>query len=322
MKFNELKLVNHLKSHLVDEIPLSPQNRKIGFVVVRELVSTAVLTTEGQTLDVEVVRAGKKEPALISRVVLQKRKQVAPERRTGRSFNRLHGLASERCAYMKEMCGECPDCILYGFAASTSEGSQRSRLLTDSAFSIRRYEQIQRSITLNAIEDTTKGGIAGSAFAEREHVRPQVFFPTIETAVDVTGAEAIYILNNILTTTRYGAEANRQGFVYNHLVAILLANTEVTSNLHLTQSIYDQMVEKEGQDFGELPLNRETVLKNTVQAIEEASEQSFSPVTVIRGEDLMDMLGELRVFLKRSEEVQEWLKQLQSDQNDYVRRRS
>ncbi|MBA4537826.1 type I-D CRISPR-associated protein Cas7/Csc2 [Bacillus aquiflavi] len=322
MKINELKFLPKINEYVVSEVPLAPLNRKIGFVVLRELASTAVLTTEGQTLDVEAVRAGKKSSELMSRVVLQKRKQVAPERRTGRAFNRQYGLAEEKCEYMKGMCGKCPDCLLYGFAATSGEGSQRSRILTDSAFSIRNYEQIQRTITLNAIEDTTKGGVSGSAFAEREHVRPQVFFPTIETAVDVTYAELIYILNNILTTTRYGAEANRQGFVHNHLVAIVLSNTEVTSNLSITQSVFDKLVDKYGEDVTELPLERDTLLNLTVQSIKQASEQVFAPVTIIDGEELSEILSELRAFLKDNKGVQEWLKQLKSDHDAYLKRRS
>lgn len=164
-----------LDKHLLQEVPLSPQRFYASVVVVREFDSTAVLTTEGQMLDVELVRSGQKHAELTSRVLLQKRKQVAPERRTGRAFNRERGWGNE-CKYMEQMCGKCPDCLIYGFAATSGEGAQRSRLLTDSGFAIRSYEGMQRSITLNAISDTTKGGVSGSAFAEREHIRPQVFF--------------------------------------------------------------------------------------------------------------------------------------------------
>lgn len=318
MKMNDLKLFKVLESGLGQAVPLAPHNKKIGIVVLREFASTSVLTTEGQALDVELVRAGDQHSNLVSRVVLQKRKQIAPERRNGRAFNRHYDLADEKCKYMEEMCGKCPDCIIYGFAATSGEGSQRARVLTDSAFSIREYEHIQRSITLNAIEDTTKGGVSGSAFAEREHVRPQVYFPTIETLVDVTSAEFLWILRNILTTSRYGAESSRQGYVHNYPVALVVSDTEITSNLRLTQRIYDQYIEKHGADFSEFPLDREEVQQMLLTAIYQAQEEAYAPVIVIDGEQLENILSEVRHFLKDEEGVGEWLKQLQLDHEKYL----
>jgi CRISPR-associated protein Csc2 len=323
MVWNNLSLFKALQNHIVDEIPVAPTNYKIGFVVIREFMSTSVLTTEGQTLDVEAVRAGRNQANLLSRVVLQKRKQVAPERRSGRALIREYNLGDSKkeCQYMKEMCGKCPDCLLYGFAATSNEGSQRSRIMTDSCFSIRSYEGIQRSITLNAIEDTTKGGVSGSAFAEREHVRPQVFFPAIETVVDVTWAEALYVLRNILTTTRYGAESNRQGYVQNHLVAIIAGRGEVLSNLALTQRVYDDMFMQYGEQIHEFPLQREQVCESVVRAVEEAATQVFFPVQVIKGDELAAMLGEVRTLMQSEEGMKEWLAELKQVQEAYLKKK-
>lgn len=259
-------------------IPRYRQNRYVQIVVLRETKSHAIFTTEGPTLDVERLQAGLATPAQIDRVVMYKRKQVAPERRTGKALQRDLGIltdlvvqAPERrrggatkepkertikrseCQVMGNSCGHCADCILYGFAATKGNASQRARVLTDSGFVVRSLSQIMRNITLNAIAETTSAGVAGSAFAARENVLPQVFLPTVETLVDVTAAEFVYVLGNILKTTRYGAESNREGFVRNHLIGVYFSDVELFSNLELTQLFYDALVAQTRSVDGTLP---------------------------------------------------------------------
>lgn len=228
-------------------IPRFRQNRFVQIVVLRETKSHAIFTTEGQTLDVERLQAGIINRMPIDRIVMYKRKQIAPERRTGKALMRDMELFSaatkmdqrSACQIMGNSCGQCPDCILYGYAATQGAGSQRARVLTDSGFIVRGESQVMRNIKLNAIQETTAGGIAGSAFAGRENVLPQVFIPTVETLLDVTMTEFLYILGNILKTTRYGAESNREGFIRNHILGIYFSDVEIFSNLELTQHYYD-----------------------------------------------------------------------------------
>jgi len=238
------------------QIPRYRQNRYVQIVVLRETKSHAIFTTEGQTLDVERLQAGLTNRKQVDRVVMYKRKQIAPERRAGKALMRDLGILDAikvsggknarakaiqpaDCQIMGGSCGVCPDCILYGYAATAGAGSQRARVLTDSGFVVRDLQQVMRTIKLNAIQDTTAGGIAGSAFAGRENVLPQIFLPTVETLLDVTMPEFLYTLGNILKTTRYGAESNREGFVRNHILGIYFSDVELFSNLELTQSYYD-----------------------------------------------------------------------------------
>jgi len=240
------------------QIPRYRQNRYVQIVVLRETKSHAIFTTEGQTLDVERLQAGLSARKQVDRVVMYKRKQIAPERRAGKALMRDLGIletikvsGSKKgknssiqpadCQIMGGSCGVCPDCILYGYAATTGIGSQRARILTDSGFVVRDLQQVMRNIKLNAIQDTTAGGIAGSAFAGRENVLPQIFLPTVETLLDVTMPEFLYVLGNILKTTRYGAESNREGFVRNHILGIYFSDVELFSNLELTQRYYDAL---------------------------------------------------------------------------------
>ncbi len=320
MSWKESRAKKVFSQHLLSEVPFAPQRSYVSMVVLREFESTAVLTTEGQMLDVEVVRAGHQHTELMSRVLLQKRKQVAVERRTGRAFNRQLGI--DDCDFMGKMCGKCPDCLIYGYAATTDEGSQRSRLITDSGFSIRSYDVMQRAITLNAIRDTTQGGVSGSAFAEREHIRPQAYFPTLETAMDVTPSELAYILRNILATTRYGAESNRQGYVKNHLVALLFSNAELISNLSLTQSVYDRLAKQNGGKLDEIPLDLQQVITAMKDTLHELVEQAFLPVTIYTGDSLQEILDSLRLTWRSEEGNSEWLQELREDHQAYLSKRS
>jgi CRISPR-associated protein Csc2 len=245
------------------DIPRLRQGKMIQVVLLRETRSYAIFTTEGAVLDTERLQAGLKARDSLSRVVMFKRKQIAAERRRGKELLREYGVVpiedspSEQkkgkgkeavptaCRLMDGVCGRCPDCVLYGFAAVKDEGSQRSRILTDSAWSVRDYQAIQKYIKLNAIDETVAGGIAGSAFAQRDHLLPQVFLPCVESLVDVTAAELVYVLGNIFRTTRYGAESNREGFVRNHLLGVYCSDVELFSNLDLTQLYYDAFVSEE-----------------------------------------------------------------------------
>jgi CRISPR-associated protein Csc2 len=257
-------------------IPKFRQGKFIQIVVLRETKSHAIFTTEGTTLDVEHLQAGIVTKTPIDRIVMYKRKQIAPERRTGKSLMRQYGLLPEEdekkgktvirrggCQLMGNSCGICPDCILYGFAATTGTGSQRARVLTDSGFVVREQSQVMRDIKLNAIQETTAGGIAGSAYASRENVLPQVFIPTVETLLDVTRDEFIYVLGNILKTTRYGAESNREGFVRNHVLGIYFSDVEIFSNLELTQMFYDALA-KDGVVSEYLSLENFTAVYPTI----------------------------------------------------------
>src|SRR5436309_4304859 len=71
-----------------ERIPRYRQNRYIQIVALRETKSHAIFTTEGQTLDVERLQAGITTRKQIDRVVMHKRKQIAPERRTGKALLR------------------------------------------------------------------------------------------------------------------------------------------------------------------------------------------------------------------------------------------
>ncbi len=320
-------ILNLHKNAFHEQIPRYRQNRYIQIVVLRETKSHAIFTTEGQTLDVERLQAGITIPKQIDRVVMYKRKQIAPERRTGKALLRDLGILTDitinkkkfernTCQIMGNSCGYCPDCILYGFAATKDAGSQRARILTDSGFVVRDIPQVMRNIKLNAIQDTVAGGIAGSAFASRENVLPQIFIPTVETLLDVTATEFVYTIGNILKTTRYGAESNREGFIRNHILGVYFSDVELFSNLELTQYYYDAIAQSEN---GTLPdyLTKDQFINLWPQVEQTALTHVFGRRHKV--EDLTGLLGGVQALYEDETSLRSMLQELDKEAQRYVK---
>ena len=319
-------VLNEHKNAFHEQIPRYRQNRYVQIVVLRETKSHAIFTTEGQTLDVERLQAGIAIRRQIDRVVMYKRKQIAPERRTGKALLRDMNILTEimvnkkklersKCQIMGNSCGHCPDCILYGYAATTGTGSQRARVLTDSGYVVRDIPQVMRNIKLNAIQDTTAGGIAGSAFASRENVLPQIFIPTVETLLDVTSTEFTYALGNILKTTRYGAESNREGFIRNHVLGVYFSDVELFSNLELTQRYYDAIAESTGGDLPDY-LSADQFIDNWPQVEKAALTQVVGRRSKV--ENLPGLLSGVQELYEHEKSLKSMLTALDKEAQDYV----
>lgn len=125
--------IEKLKPFLAPTYENFPKGRTIGLVVLRTTQSETIFRTEGtgEPMCSEYVQAGIENTASIPRLVMTKRKQVAPERRKGREFLRSHNLlytapkSDAICALNTNApCEMCIDCFLYGFAAG-GEGAQK-----------------------------------------------------------------------------------------------------------------------------------------------------------------------------------------------------
>jgi CRISPR-associated protein Csc2 len=331
--------VEAYKPFLMPSIPKYRQGRYVQIVVLRETKSHAIFTTEGRTLDVEVLQAGLETAQPLDRIVMYKRKQIAPERRTGRALSRAHGygpaediknnrgqvtIARGECEIMGRACGQCADCVLYGFAATVGTASQKARVLTDSGFVLRSQDQVMRDIKLNAIQETTAGGIAGAAFASRENMLPQVFIPTVETLLDVTPHEFVYVLGNLSKTTRYGAESNREGFVRNHILGITFSDVEIFSNLELTQRFYDALsVETTGEEGNGpktvpdyLTLNDFTEKWSSIAQV--SHQVAVGRVEPMTDEHLKSLLTDVQTLYGDDESLRTFLQELHQQAYDYA----
>jgi CRISPR-associated protein Csc2 len=251
-----------LKQHwFLSEVPGKPMGRYAHIVTIRATDSYPLFQTDGE-LNTARVSAGVRNKELLTRITIFKRKQSTPERLVGRELLRRYGLISSEpagdqkrdvdanglliCDYNVKFCTQCPDCIAYGFAIGDS-GSEKSKVITDTAYSLTSYEHSHEAFTLNApYEDgtMTRYGEVTSRINEQDHVTPQVIFPSVVTTRDLTYNLFLYVVNNVMRTKRYGAQTTRTGRMQNHIVAIALTDGEIFSNLLFTQRLYDALKEQ------------------------------------------------------------------------------
>ncbi|NWF81037.1 MAG: type I-D CRISPR-associated protein Cas7/Csc2 [Chloroflexi bacterium] len=250
-------------------VPPRPTGRYAHLILLRETDSYALFQTDGE-LNTARVHAGVGQSELLTRITMFKRKQTTPERLIGRELLRRYGFIStepapegkerkgdERgvlidgaglpiCDYNVEFCKQCPDCIAYGFAIGDA-GSEKSKVYSDTAYSLSAFDVSHEAFTLNAPYEggtMSRKGEVTSRINEQDHVRPQTLFPAVITVRDLTVSLFLYVLNNVLRTRRYGAQTTRTGTMTNHVIGIVLADGEIFSNLHFTQRIYDHLAER------------------------------------------------------------------------------
>jgi len=289
-------------------VPGKPSGRYAHIIVLRETTSYAVFQTDGE-LNTARVNSGRGNSDIMTRLTIFKRKQTTPERLTGRQLLRRYGYLSDQptdekskkdtddaglliCDYNVRFCYQCPDCITYGFAIGDG-GSEKSKVITDTAYSLTDYASSHETFTLNAPYESgtmSRGGDVTSRINEADHVKPQVLFPTVITLRDLTGPLFRYALNNILRTKHYGAQTTRTGGVDNHILAIVLSDGEIVSNLRLCQSIYDAL---QGQMNPPDPIDPAVARKAAAQLIPDLLRADNVAVDqLLMGDELAAFLGE------------------------------
>jgi len=319
-----LSLLNQYSEYLLPAYSNFPRGRYVSLLVIRKTESETIFRTEGsgEGLVKETVMAGVTNTKTMRRVVISKRKQTAVERRTGRELLREHDLLKndskgQVCALNTNApCGHCIDCMLYGFAVGGG-GAQKSRVMTDDAYSLGPVAQVTGRRTFNATFDngTMRNPITGEASTsinEDEYVLPETHFLDIETLKDVTAGELQYVIGNILRSSRYGAISSRLGKVRNTLVGIVFSDTELFSNLELTQAVYDTLLgDKDELDF---PLYDHEVFQGVQEATDVLLQRlvSRTPV-VVRGEILQQVLDETIALYRESESVKSFLGEIEKD---------
>ncbi len=246
--------INKLNPVLATSYENFPKGRIISLVVLRTTHSETIFRTEGsgEPMCSEFVPAGLEDKkTIVQRLVMTKRKQVAPERRRGREFLRSHELLytspkeGSLCSLNTNApCEMCVDCFLYGFAAGGG-GAQKSRVWTEDAFSILTTAQTVGDRTINAIfENGTmrdENGKPSTALNTSEYIKPSVHFLDVVTLKDVTADELRYVIGNILLTSRYGAVSSRVGRMENQILGVFGSITELPSSLELVQVTYDAL---------------------------------------------------------------------------------
>lgn len=272
------------------ELPARPMGRYAHIVMLRVTEGYALFQTDGE-LNRARVAAGVADSMPMTRITLFKRKQTTPERLNGRELLRFYGMMPEECVYNESACRRCPDCITYGFAIGDG-GSEKSKVYADTAFSLTDYATSHEVFTLNApYEDGTMShqGQVTSRINQQDHVKPQTIFPSVMTTRDLTFNLFLYVLQNVLRTTRYGATTTRGGTMRNHVVAIVLSDGEIFSNLLFTQRLHD-VLKPDGND----PVSIADALSAAEQVIPALlQEDSVRDQQVLMGTDLASFLNEV-----------------------------
>jgi CRISPR-associated protein Csc2 len=322
MSISYLSLLNQYSEHLLPAYRNFPRGRYVSLLIIRKTESETIFRTEGsgEGLVKETVIAGVTDTKPMRRVVISKRKQTAVERRTGREILREYDLLKKDlkghvCTLNANApCGKCIDCMLYGYAVGGG-GAQKSRVMTDDAYSLGPVAQVTGRRTFNAPSDS---GVMWNPITEKpstsinedEYVLPETHFLDIETLKDVTAGELQYVIGNVLRSSRYGAISSRLGRVQNTLAAIIFSDTELFSNLELTQAVYDMLLgDKDELDF---PLLDKDVRK----AVENATNSllnrlvSRTPV-VVRGESLQSIFDETIALYRDTESVKSFLSEIE-----------
>jgi CRISPR-associated protein Csc2 len=294
--------------------------------------SYPLFQTDGE-LNTARVQAGRDDQEIVTRLTLFKRKQSTPERLTGRELLRRYGfLSSEEandedfdeeglpiCDYNVAFCTQCPDCITYGFAIG-DRGSEKSKVITDTAYSLTPYDPSHEAFTLNApYEDgtMTRHGEVTGRINEQDHVRPQVMFPAVVTTRDLTESLFFYVLNNILRAKRYGAQTTRTGRVQNHVLAVVLTDGEIFSNLLFTQRLHDALSEQDAFRPPN-PVDLQVALETASQLVPNLlQEESVTVDQLLVGDELETLLDEMRSISANREGMQQLLADAFDDSHAY-----
>lgn len=310
------------------EIPYKPMGKYVHFLTIRITESYPLFQTDAE-LNKARVRAGVKDKTTISRLSMFKRKQSTPERLVGRELLRNYGfMTAEECEYNVNFAMDNPDCIIYGFAIGDS-GSEKSKVVVDTAFSITAFDESHETFTLNAPyengtmaskgENGSKPGEVTSRINQQDHIRPQVFFPSIVTLKDPTEASFLYVFNNILRTRHYGAQTTRTGRVRNELIGVVFADGEITSNLRWTQAIYDQMKSNNTLNAPD-PLDEDDVITAAKNAIEALMADEFIVHTDFIGDAFISLINEVKTLTGSEKGIQAILQKADAEAKDYAKK--
>ncbi len=305
---------------IVDKYEHFPQSCYLTLIVLRKAESEMIFRTEGsgEGLSRDSVHAGLETRDIIPRVTISKRKQTAVERRTGRELLRQHNMLfyavdnkgnreetdENICALNRNKpCGICADCMIYGYAVGGG-GAQKSRVITDDAFSILPYQTVTAKRTFNALYDNNTmrdpvTGQASSSIQEDEYVKPETLFVDMQTLKDLTADEIYYVLANVLRSRRYGAISSRLGKMRNTLVGVIFSDCEIFSNLELTQSVYDRL----GSNGRQFPLDENKVESVVTDAVAALTGEVIGKVQPLTEPEITALVGEIQRKFASSDEV-------------------
>jgi CRISPR-associated protein Csc2 len=219
----------------------TPGTNYTTILVLRELESHAIFTTNGQDADIASLSVVGDDGSIeYSPGLMFMRKQTGSDRRTGKAIQReLLDYDQADSMDVNEMNPRSVESALYGSAASGDDEVDigvTSRVMYDTAFSVRDASACIDEKFQNAPgEGYAKGSTAN--IREPDFFEPGTLFPCAITLRDATPAEVAFVLAITDRNKRYGAATTRLGRVKNHILGVYTGSEEGPSNRELTAGI-------------------------------------------------------------------------------------
>ena len=233
------------------EMSIAPENNFTNILVLRELESHAIFTTDGQSADLASVAVGSGDDReTYSPGLMFMRKQTGSDRRFAKSLQR--DLLDIDCTMqVNGMCQDCVECILYGSAASDDADqalSITSRVMYDTAYTVRDATVAIDEKFQNAPGDDYAKE-AEATIREPDFFEPGTLFPAVITLRDATPEELAFVLGITAKNKRYGAATSRLGRVKNHILGVYTGSEEGPANLGLTRDTIQQLRDDENTSY-------------------------------------------------------------------------
>lgn len=225
----------------MDGMTNTPGTNYTTILVLRELESHAVFTTNGQDADIASLSVVGDESSIeYSPGLLFMRKQTGSDRRMGKAIQReLLEYDQPDSMEVNDMNPQSVESALYGSAASGDDDVDigvTSRVMYDTAFSVRDASACIDEKFQNAPgEGYAKG--SRSTIREPDFFEPGTLFPCAITLRDATPAEVAFVVAITKRNKRYGAATTRLGRVKNHILGIYTGSEEGPSNRELTANV-------------------------------------------------------------------------------------
>lgn len=303
---NITELHDALGTGTVDQIKNIRQNRFTHLLVLREVTSTSRFTTDGETTNTQVIMTGdpERETLPMKAVDLFYRKQPGAERRRAKEIQRDLMKHVQECATdlmgPNDMNSESIESVLFGSAAGNDSVSQRSRVLYNSAFSIRDSEVAAKQEKQNAPGDQARNDSEeGQGLWTHGFVEPHVLFPSVVTLDSATPEEVMFTMAVINKTARYGAATSRGGCVNNHILGAYCGTNDSPANMRVTQMttalLADELSDNDSYTLDDLksivtglPIRRKAASAAMKEAFELLDEEDNLNLTEIPQEELSE----------------------------------
>lgn len=240
----------------MDEMTNTPGTNYTTILVLRELESHAIFTTNGEDADIASLSiVGDGSSIEYSPGLMFMRKQTGSDRRMGKAIQReLLDYEVEDSMEVNDMNARSVESALYGSAASGDgdvDIGVTSRVMYDTAFSVRDASACIDEKFQNAPgEDYAKG--SRSTIREPDFFEPGTLFPCAITLRDATPAEVAFVMAITKRNKRYGAATTRLGRVKNHVLGVYTGSEEGPSNRELTANVITSFVGKGDRTLGDV----------------------------------------------------------------------